>query len=98
MLALKCETKVIDEQDCQAFAEAFGMAVWACPPESHGALLYPLQILTGDVPLATILGMSVTAQLQAVAGRGSVPEPPTPNVSRTPVLQVGEKHHCHLSK
>ena len=60
VLALECEAKVTEEWDHQAFAEAFGAAMQACPPKSHGALLYPLQILTGDVPLATILGMSAT--------------------------------------
>ena len=40
--------------DCQAFVEAFGAAIWACPLETHEALMYPLQLLTGDMPLATI--------------------------------------------
>ena len=97
VLALECEAKVTKEQDCQAFAEAFGAAVQACQPKSHGALLYPLQILTNDVPLATILGMLATAQLWAIADRGLVLAPPTPIELGTPVLQVGGKCWCHSS-
>ena len=97
MLALECEAKATVEWDHQAFAEAFRVAVQACPPESCGALLYPLQVLAGDVPLAAILGISATAQLQAIAGRRLVTTPPTPSVSGTPALQVGGKCQCYSS-
>ena len=63
MLALEGEAKATEEWECKAFTEAFREAVQACPPESHGALLYLLQILTSDVRLTAILGMSATAQL-----------------------------------
>ena len=67
-LTLECMAKVTKEWDCQAFAQTFGVTVQACLPKSHGALFYPLQMLTGgDVLLATILGMLATAQLKAVA-------------------------------
>ena len=97
VLALECEAKVVKGQDCQAFAEAFGVTMWACLHESHGALLYPMQIPTGDVPLATILRMSSTAQLWAVTDRGSVPVPPTQSALGTTVPQVGRKCWCHSS-
>ena len=47
----------------QAFVEAFGAAIGACSPKNWGTLLYPLQLLTSDVPLAALLGMSATTQL-----------------------------------
>ena len=93
ILALGCEAKVTTEWNSQAF----GVPTWACPPEGHGALLYPLQILTHDVPLPTILGMSAIIQLLAKAGIGLVPIPPTPSVSGTPVPQVSGKCWCHSS-
>ena len=77
MLALECEAKVAKGQDHQAFTEAFRVATQACPPESCGALLYPLQILTSDVPSAAIMGMLATTQLWTIADRGLVPAPPT---------------------
>ena len=97
VLVLECEAKVTEEWDHQAFAEAFGVALQACPPESHGALLYPLLILTSHRPLAAILGMSPTTQLWAIAGRGLVPALPTSSVLGTPVSQVGGKWQCHSS-
>ena len=69
----------------------------ACLPKSQKALLYPLQLLTGDVPLATILWMLATAQLWAIADRESVPAAPTPRVLWIPNLQVGRKCQCHSS-
>ena len=67
LLALECQTKVEERWDCQAFMEAFRVAIQACLPKTQGTLLYPLQLLTGNVPLVTLLGMLATAQLQAVA-------------------------------
>ena len=66
VLVLECEAKVGEGWDCQAF----GVAMQACLPKSHGALLWPLQILT-------ILGMSATTQLWAIADRGLVLSPST---------------------
>ena len=42
VLVLECKVKVTEEQDHQTFAEAFRVAVPACPHESCGALLYLL--------------------------------------------------------
>ena len=44
----------------------------------------PLQILTGNMPLAAILGMSAIAQLWVIEDNGLAPGHPTP------VLQVGK--------
>ena len=48
VLALECQTKVEERWDCQAFR----VAMQACLPENQETLLYPLQLLTGDVQLA----------------------------------------------
>ena len=42
VLMLEHEVKVEEGWDCQAFVEAFQVAVQACPPEIHGMLMYPL--------------------------------------------------------
>ena len=86
-----CEVTEVTEEE----TEAFGAAMWACLPESCRALLYSLQILTGDVPSAITLGMSATTQLKAIADRGLVPAPPTPSVSGTLASQVGAKCQHH---
>ena len=91
VLMVECKAKVEEGWDCQAFMEAFVVAMQACLPETHGALMYPLQLLTGDVPLAAILGMSATSQLWAVADRGSVLAPPTLSMLGTPAPQEAVK-------
>ena len=44
------------------------------------------------MPLATLLGMSATAQLQAVVDGGLAPVSSIPSVSVMPVPQLGAKH------
>ena len=51
--------------------------------------MYPLQLLTGDMPLAPILGMSATSQLEAVLGRGLAPAASILTVLETLVPQEG---------
>ena len=53
------EAEVCQEgQDHQVFLEACGAVLWACPPKAFGVLMYPLQLLTGSMSLAAILGMA----------------------------------------
>ena len=54
--------------------------------------MYPLQLLTRDMPLATILGMSATAQLWAMVYRGSAQAASLPCSLGTPVLHMGTKY------
>ena len=68
-------------QKCQAFAKKFSVALQACPLEDCWALMYPLQLLTGSIPLVPLLGMPATAQLQATTDTGSIPAPLTSSVS-----------------
>ena len=74
--------------------EAFSAALWACPLKAHGVLMYPLQLLTGNVPMAAML--ATTLQL-ATVGR-ELPSSASPlTVSRTPAPVTRTKWWCHLS-
>ena len=81
VLKLEHKALVKEGHDCQAFVEACRAALWACPTEAHGALMYPLLLLTGNVPLATML--ATTAQLATVGGELPLTASP-PIVSRMP--------------
>ena len=59
VMVLEWEAKA-EGKECQAFAEAFWAVMWA--------LMHPLQLLTSDVPLAALMGMTNVAQLQAMEG------------------------------
>ena len=74
--------------------EAFGAAIQPCLPENWGTLLYPIQLLTSNMPLATLIGMSAAAQLWAVADVGLAPASSIPSVSEMSVPQMGAKHQC----
>ena len=50
MLELEHEVIAEEGQDCQAFLETCGAVLWACPHKAYGVLMYPLQLLTGNVP------------------------------------------------
>ena len=82
-------------RDHQAFVEASGVALWACPPKTSGAVMCPLQLLTGNVLLAAILGMSAATQLQAVAGRELMPAASIPSVSEMAAPLMGAKWQHH---
>ena len=82
MFKLEHAVLVEEGHDCQAFVEACGTALWACPLKPHGVLMYPLQLLTGNVPLAT------TPQL-ATAGREPPPTASPSMVSRMPASPTG---------
>ena len=56
------------------FAEAFWAVMWAYPPKAQGTFMYPLQLLTGNVLLATIMRMTTAAQLQAMEGVATTPK------------------------
>ena len=59
--------------------------------------MYPLQLLTGDVPLASILQMSATAQLWAVVNGGLMPVASIPSISEMPAPLLGTNQQCHSS-
>ena len=80
---------------CKAFMEAFRAAIGACPPKNQGALLYPLQLLTSDVPLVALLGMLATTQLWAMADGELAPTVPIPRVLEMPAPPTGTKCQCY---
>ena len=88
MLKLECKGLAQEGCDCWEFVETCSAALWACPLKAHGVLMYPLQLLTGKVPMAAML--ATTAQ-PATEGR----EPPltvsTPTMSRTLAVPSGSK-------
>ena len=87
MLKLECEALAVEGQNCWAFVEACSTALWVCPIEAHWVLMYPLQLLTGNVPLTT------TPQL-VPAGR-ELPSKASPTVSRMLAPSTGVKwQHC----
>ena len=75
--------------------EACGAVLWACPPEACGGLMYPLQLLIGNVLLASILGILATTLQPATAGREPVSTASLPTVSEMPAPPTGTKwQHC----
>ena len=81
----------------QAFMEAFGVAMGSCFPKSWGALLYPLQLLTGNVLLAALLRMLATTHLWVIVDEEPAPKAPIPRVLETPAPLTGTKQQCHSS-
>ena len=55
------EKEAIEEQgrDCQSFLTACGASLQACPPETHGILMSPLQLLMENMFLANLLATSL---------------------------------------
>ena len=82
IMALEPEAKAEEGRECQDFAEASWAVMQRCPPEAWETFMYPLQLLTGDMPLVALMGMSTMAQLQDI--EGIVPTPKaTPTVPET---------------
>ena len=88
IMVLGWEAKVEEEKECQAFAEAFWAVMQACPPEAQGTFMYPLQLLTSNVLLAALMGMTTAAQLQDMEGITTTPKvtPQLATISREPAL------------
>ena len=80
--------------DCQAFMEACSATLQACPLKAHGVLMYTLQLLTGNVPLAAMLA---TTPHPATTGREPLPTASPPTVSRMLASQTGTKQQCQSS-
>ena len=59
MQKLEHEALAEEGHNCQAFMEATGTTLWDCPFKAHGVLMCPLQLLTGNVPLATMLATTL---------------------------------------
>ena len=79
---------------CLSFLEACGAALRACPIEAHGVLLYPLQLLMGNILLASLL--TATPQPAPLAREPPLTVPP-PLVSKPSSSPTGAKQWCHPS-
>ena len=90
VMVLEWEAKAEEGKECQAFAEASWAVMWVCPPEAWGTFMYPLQLLTGNVLLAALMGMTTAAQLQAMEGITATPKA-TPAGPETPAAPSGSK-------
>ena len=97
MLELEHEAIAEEVWDCQAFVEAHGAVLWACPPEAHGVQMYPLQLLTGNMLLAAILGMPATTLKPTTVGRQPTSTASPPTVSEMPAPPTRTKWQCHSS-
>ena len=82
MLVLEHQTKAEKRWDHEAFVEAFEVAIQTCPPMTHGDTPVPLQVLTSEVLLATILGMLAITQLWAMADGRLAPAASIPSLNR----------------
>ena len=96
VLTLEHEAKAEEGWDCQAFIEAFGVALWACLPKTWGALMYHLELLTGDMLLAAILRMPATAA-GSCSGQRTGASSLHSNCIRDASTTRGTKCWCHLS-
>ena len=91
--SMQClEREAIEEEgrDHQSFLAACGVDLQACPPEAHGVLMYPLQLLMGNMSLATLLAIPPQTS--------TAKEEPTPVISHptTLVAPTSEtKWQCH---
>ena len=92
MQCLEREAMEEEERGHLSFLATCGVALQACPPEAHGVLLCPLQLLMGNMSLATLLAIPP----QASTAR----EEPTPVISHpttlvVPIPSSGIKWWCH---
>ena len=58
MQHLERETIEEEGKDCQSILATCGMALQACPLEAQGVLMCPLQMLMGNMSLATLLAIT----------------------------------------
>ena len=83
------EREAIEEgRDPQSFLTACRVELHVCPPEACGVLMYPLQLLMGNMSLATLLAIS--SQSSTAMGE---PTPETPHPTM-PVASTSKWQHC----
>ena len=95
VLALECQVMEEERCACQAFMEAFRVAMGSYLPENWGALLYPIQVLTSNMPLAALLGLLDNAQLWVMVDGELASTAPIPRVQEMPAPPTGTQcwHH-----
>ena len=90
--ALESQTIKEDGQAHQSFLQASGVVLQACPAEVLGVLMYPIQLLTGNMSLTGLL--TATPQ-QTISLRGPIPLPSHSKRPTTVAHSMGTKWpHC----
>ena len=89
--ALESEAIEEDEWAHQSFLWACRAALWACPAEALGVLMYPIQLLMGNISLT---GLLTAAPQQTTSLRGPIPSPSTPK--GTGAKQPHSLPRCHM--
>ena len=92
---LNFEGKALEREECACLTllEACGAALRACPKEAYGILLYPLQLLMGNILLASPL-----TAIPQPAPLGREPQFTIPPLaSKLPSFPTGTKRWCHPS-
>ena len=81
------EMEAIEEEgsDHQSFLTASRAALQVCLPEACGVLMYPLQMLMGNMSLATL--MAIFPQSSTAMGEPA-PETPCPTALATPTSKL----------
>ena len=83
-----------EAEDCcthLSFLEACGATLRTCPMEAHWVLLYPLQLLMGNIPPASLL--TASPQLALPVREPPLTVPP-PLASKLPSSPTGTKQQC----
>ena len=90
------EREAIEEEgkNCQSFLATCGMALQVCPPEAQGVLMCPLQLLMGNMSLATLLAI---APKMPTAREESTSVISCSTTSAAPASSLGTKQLHHLS-
>ena len=70
--ALENEAIKEDRWAHQSFLQACRVALWTCPVEALGVLMYPIQLLTGNMSLT---GLLMATPQQTINLRGPIPSP-----------------------
>ena len=81
MQELERDANEEEGRDCQSFLTACGVVLQVCPPEACGVLMFPLQLLTDNMSLATLL--AIPPQLSMATGE---PAPATPHPTASVAL------------
>ena len=84
ILELEHEAIAEEGQNHWVFMEACGAVLWVYPPKACWVLMYPLLLLTGNMELASILGMLATTLQLATVGRAMTSTASQPTVSEMP--------------
>ena len=93
MQCLEREAIEEEEKDWQSFLATCGMALQVCPLEAHGVLMWPLQLLMGNMSLAAVLAIPPQVSIAREEPTPVISHPATP---AAPASSSGTKQWHHL--